>query len=489
MEVHGSGSAYETIRNFKAGKNGKTLTYKFALDAGTYDIVAGYYDPWAQWAGDNRHAKVSVTTDDGTELASKADQHISSEESITFEDVKLDAAGSISLNTIPLKSGSDNCDVMISYIVIVKKKGAVEPVDPDQPDQPVPDEEKKAGLKSAIALAEGLTAENYTAESYAKLTAALTAAKEVYNAENKTDAEIQAQITAISDAIKGLESAEKAANEDLKKQLEEKTKQLEDKETELKTVKENVTTLQTQIKEAQDQLAALEDSASQEKAALEKKIEDLTAELNTARAEVLTLSSEKASLEEEKAVLQAELKKVQDQAEKESAEAEAAIKKAQEEARKAREEIEKLKDSLTLKNGDTVTAGGVQYRVTDAAAKTAEAYGTAKKNIKTINVTATVTIKDVTCKVTAIADQAFAGQKKATKAVIGANVTKIGKKAFYGDSRLKSITVKGKKLKTVGKQALKGINKHAVVRVPKAKKNAYKALFKGKGQKKSVKVK
>lgn len=489
MEVHGSGSAYGTIRNFKAGKNGKTLTYKFALDAGTYDIVAGYYDPWAQWAGDNRHAKVSVTTDDGTELANEADHHISSEASVTFEDVKLDTAGNISLNTIPLKSGSDNCDVMISYIVIVKKKGAVEPVDPDQPDQPVPDEEKKAGLKNVIELAEKLNAENYTAESYAKLTAALTAAKEVYNAENKTDAEIQAQITAIFDAIKGLESADKAANEDLKKQLEEKTKQLEDKETELKTVKENVTTLQTQIKEAQDQLAALEDSASQEKAALEKKIEDLTAELNTARAEVLTLSSEKASLEEEKAVLQAELKKVQDQAEKESAEAEAAIKKAQEEAKKAREEIAKLKDSMTLKNGDTVTAGGVQYRVTDAAAKTAEAYGTAKKNIKSINVAATVTIKDVTCKVTAVADQAFAGQKKATKAVIGANVMKIGKKAFYGDSRLKSITVKGKKLKMVGKQALKGINKHAVVRVPKAKKKAYKALFKGKGQKKSVKVK
>lgn len=489
MEVHGSGSAYETIRNFKAGKNGKTLTYKFALDAGTYDIVTGYYDPWAQWAGDNRHAKVSVTTDDGTELANEADHHISSEASVTFEDVKLDTAGNISLNTIPLKSGSDNCDVMISYIVIVKKKGAVEPVDPDQPDQPVPDEEKKAGLKNVIELAEKLNAENYTAESYAKLTAALTAAKEVYNAENKTDAEIQAQITTISDAIKGLESADKAANEDLKKQLEEKTKQLEDKERELAAATENVTTLQDKVKDAQDQLAALEGTSAEEKTALEKQIEALQGKLNTARAEVLTLSGEKTSLEEEKAALQAELKKVQDQAEKESAEAEAAIKKAQEEARKAREEIEKLKDSLTLKNGDTVTAGGVQYRVTDAAAKTAEAYGTAKKNIKTINVTATVTIKDVTCKVTAIADQAFAGQKKATKAVIGANVTKIGKKAFYGDSRLKSITVKGKKLKTVGKQALKGINKHAVVRVPKAKKNAYKALFKGKGQKKSVKVK
>ena len=83
-------------------------------------------------------------------------------QSVTFEDVKLDTAGNISLNTIPLKSGSDNCDVMISYIVIVKKKGAVEPVDPDQPDQPVPDEEKKAGLKNVIELAEKLNAENYT---------------------------------------------------------------------------------------------------------------------------------------------------------------------------------------------------------------------------------------------------------------------------------------------------------------------------------------
>ena len=38
-------------------------------------------------------AKVSVTTDDGTELANEADHHISSEASVTFEDVKLDTAG------------------------------------------------------------------------------------------------------------------------------------------------------------------------------------------------------------------------------------------------------------------------------------------------------------------------------------------------------------------------------------------------------------
>ena len=80
---------------------------------------------------------------------------------------------------------------------------------------------KNAGSSAVIDLAEKLNAENYTAESYAKLTAALAAAKEVCDAENATVEEISAQISAISDAIKGLESADKAANEDLKKQLEQ----------------------------------------------------------------------------------------------------------------------------------------------------------------------------------------------------------------------------------------------------------------------------
>ena len=63
--------------NREAGKNGKTLMYKFALDAGTYDIVAGYYDPWAQWAGDDRHTKITVADEAGTELAVHEDHKIS----------------------------------------------------------------------------------------------------------------------------------------------------------------------------------------------------------------------------------------------------------------------------------------------------------------------------------------------------------------------------------------------------------------------------
>lgn len=102
---------------------------------------------------------------------------------------------------------------------------------------------------------------------------------------------------------------------------------------------------------------------------------------------------------------------------------------------------------------------------------------------------ATVKISGVTCKVTAVSNKAFAGMKKLTKVVIGKNVISIGAKAFKGDAKLKNITVKSKVLTSVGKNALKGIAAKAVIKVPSAKKKAYTSLFKGKGQKKTVKVK
>jgi hypothetical protein len=49
--------------------------------------------------------------------------------------------------------------------------------------------------------------------------------------------------------------------------------------------------------------------------------------------------------------------------------------------------------------------------------------------------------------------------------------------------------VKSDVIKSVGKNALKGINKKAVIKVSKTKLKDYRKLFKKKGQKKSVKVK
>ena len=73
--------------------------------------------------------------------------------------------------------------------------------------------------------------------------------------------------------------------------------------------------------------------------------------------------------------------------------------------------------------------------------------------------------------------------------MIGANINLIGKAAFAGDKKLKSINVKSKAIKKVGAKAFKGIYKKAVIKVPKAKKKAYKKLFKKKGQAKTVKIK
>ena len=90
---------------------------------------------------------------------------------------------------------------------------------------------------------------------------------------------------------------------------------------------------------------------------------------------------------------------------------------------------------------------------------------------------------------TAVSDRAFSNMTKLTKVTIGKNVTSVGKKAFLGDKKLKKIYVKSKKLKKVEKQALKGISSKAVIEVPDSRKKAYKKIFKGRGQKKSVKIK
>ena len=142
----------------------------------------------------------------------------------------------------------------------------------------------------------------------------------------------------------------------------------------------------------------------------------------------------------------------------------------------------------TVKTGSKVEVSGNTYKVTGTKSKTVSFYS-GKINAATVTVPKTVKIQGKTYKVTSIAANAFKNNKKLTRVTIGANVTKLGSKAFYGCSKLKKITVKTTKLKSVGKNALKGIHKKAVIKVPKSKLTKYKKLFKSKGQKKTVKVK
>lgn len=170
-----------------------------------------------------------------------------------------------------------------------------------------------------------------------------------------------------------------------------------------------------------------------------------------------------------------------------------------EEAIKAIEEKEK-KDSnpqpqepttISVKKGTKFAVKGYKYTVTGTTVKnpTVSITGYKNKKLKKITIPVTVTYKGVKFAVTAIGNKAFKGQKKATTATIGTNVTTIGKLAFNGDAKIKKITVKSAVLKKVGAKAFKGIHKKAVIKVPKKQLKAYKKLMKGKGQAKTVKIK
>ena len=121
------------------------------------------------------------------------------------------------------------------------------------------------------------------------------------------------------------------------------------------------------------------------------------------------------------------------------------------------------------KKGTTLTVSSkkINVKVTSSSKKnpTVTVTKITDKNAKKLTIPATVKVKGVTYKVTAVSDKAFKGNKKLTTVTIGSNVTKIGKEAFSGCKNLKKITVAAGKLKTIGKNAFKGINKLSLIHI------------------------
>ena len=157
--------------------------------------------------------------------------------------------------------------------------------------------------------------------------------------------------------------------------------------------------------------------------------------------------------------------------------------------------------------GMTYTAGNLIYQITSIDTATvgqSKVIGVvaAKKNkIKKVTIPDRADCKGYRLNVTAVGDNAFAGCKALEKLTIGNKVTVIGKnafkncskletvvigkavktissKAFIGDNKIKKITFKGKKLKTVNKNAFS----------KKVKKNIKSKKTKLKGNKKAIKL-
>ena len=99
-----------------------------------------------------------------------------------------------------------------------------------------------------------------------------------------------------------------------------------------------------------------------------------------------------------------------------------------------------------------------------------------------------VTKVKIASSITQIGANCFEGCSKLQQVTIGKGLTEIGKNAFKNCKKLTTIQLKGTKLKKVSKGALKGINAKCKIKVPKKQVKSYTKLFKGKGQKKTVKV-
>lgn len=143
------------------------------------------------------------------------------------------------------------------------------------------------------------------------------------------------------------------------------------------------------------------------------------------------------------------------------------------------------------KKGNTVATPNSKdtYKVTKAATQNGTVeFSKVDKAKSSITIPDTITVDGITYKVTSISKNAFKNNKKLKKVTVGKNITTIGANAFYGCRNLKTITIKSTNLKTVSKNAFKGINSKAKIKVPKSKLTKYKKLLKGKGQKSTVKI-
>lgn len=113
------------------------------------------------------------------------------------------------------------------------------------------------------------------------------------------------------------------------------------------------------------------------------------------------------------------------------------------------------------------------------------------KTKSSISIPATVSYDGDKYTVTTVKASACYNRKKLKYLTIGKNIKSIGKNAFKGCKKLKSITIKTKKLttKNTGAASFKGIYAKATIKVPKTKYKAYKTLLKKKGVGKKARFK
>ena len=134
---------------------------------------------------------------------------------------------------------------------------------------------------------------------------------------------------------------------------------------------------------------------------------------------------------------------------------------------------------------------GSIYKITSSSSSSRTVAFVGNKVKASVTIPTSIKIKGATYKVTEISASAFKNNRKLKKVVIGQNIVKIGKNAFYGCKNLTSITIKSSRLtlKNIGKNAFKNTSQKATVKVPKKQKALYNQILKKRGLNKKAKVK
>ena len=127
-----SGDIYKSIRNFRSKQNGKTLSYKFTVPAGTYQVAVGLYDPWSSSNPLTRVAEVQVNQSASQEFRYSG----SNAGMLTFKNIALAEAGTIDVNVAPddPNANEDNRDALVSFIMVTRTVEQPEPEQPALPD-------------------------------------------------------------------------------------------------------------------------------------------------------------------------------------------------------------------------------------------------------------------------------------------------------------------------------------------------------------------
>lgn len=382
-------------------------------------------------------------------------------------------------------------------------------------------------LDALLQEAQALNPEDYTEKSYAAVEAAVKTATEINRYDQtEIDQAAQALKEAMDNLIKAgqvtqedLEEAIEAANEakevaeqakadaeaaqkeaenlaaDAKKAMEDAKKAMEDAEALADAAEEDRIEAE---KAAADALEKAEEAQKKADAAQEALQAALEAQ-RAAEAAAATAQAEADAIRAELAAAEAELEKAKAEAQKAKEDAQAAKAEAEAAAKRAKAALDDLKKELEAAQqkpqeeaaevGEVFQSGKLKYRVTSTEDKTVKVTGLTGKTVTSVSVPATVKYQGSIYQVTAVGKAAFKGCKKLTKVTIGKNVKTIEAKAFFKCSKLKNVNIKATALKSVGKNAFKGIAKKAFVNVPNKKAQAYKKILKKAGLPKAAKIK